>query len=205
MFDFKTWLRKSAATAASIQAAIAEAGEELKAAQSTLARLQQERAGLLLEASDKELEAHDAKIARAGRDIDRLQAGIDALSKSHAAQVAAEAETALAATLDAATAAHREGIELVGKYAEHAQAIVAILRRLQEIEVQRQAANAAARSTGRAFKLPQVEAVTSANRIGHYRLLASAVVLPDPARSVGALWPATGAPLQDAASSIAAS
>ncbi|CDX39196.1 hypothetical protein MPLA_290070 [Mesorhizobium sp. ORS 3359] len=104
--------------------------------------LEVERRRVLLDGTDKDLEAIEAKIASANRDIERAYAAKTELTKRLEAAKAAATESELRARYDAAKAkADAAGQKLQREYPELAKRLVSLIRTLAEADVAVEEAN----------------------------------------------------------------
>ncbi|CDX22111.1 hypothetical protein MPL3356_390151 [Mesorhizobium plurifarium] len=104
--------------------------------------LEVERRRVLLDGTDKDLEAIEAKIASANRDIERAYAAKTELTKRLEAAKAAATESELRARYDAAKAqADAAGKMLRKEYPELAKRLVSLIRTLAEADVAVEEAN----------------------------------------------------------------
>jgi hypothetical protein len=179
------------ASSAELSAAIAEAEGQLPAARVAVAQLEGQRAGVLLRGSDAEVEAHDARLEKARREVDRLGALLDTLRTRHAGAIAHEADEDLTRRRDVARDLAGKLLVAADEYdLRLAPALVAHVRRmgemLREIIATMRALEAAGRSAEAADlsgQLPNGRAKLNSGLLD----LADAEIMLSPAR--GDRWP----------------
>lgn len=117
-----------------VREAIETNEEHLEEARSRVQNLKEEHGDLLLTASDKEIEAHEEKIAKAERDVARGEAAAERLEErleeAKEQQKVVELEEAAEESADA----RKEGAELLEEFEKHAGALVEILERIEELD-----------------------------------------------------------------------
>jgi hypothetical protein len=127
-----------------IREAIAATEAASAAAAGRISELTQERARLLLEASDTEVEKVEKLLAQAVRDQDRADLVVIELRTRFAEAAAAERQAELDRTYEAGAAAADEYQRLVtGSYRKLAGQMVEVANKLAELERTRTAANMA--------------------------------------------------------------
>jgi K+/H+ antiporter YhaU regulatory subunit KhtT len=122
----------SAATLAEIESA----RTELEAAQAKVARLEFERAEVLLNGTDEEAAAHDTILAAARRQVDRMNLLIPRLKARREEELEAEASSRDAERIRQAEDSRSEAEALVSRYETLAREIAGVLEDLQEVNVE---------------------------------------------------------------------
>lgn len=176
-----------------LRAALAEADSATAEARERCSRLASDRAAILLDAGDKELDRVERELQLAQRDTDRAEAASSALRERIADAEALAERARLDAIHAAAREAERRGRELIAKaYPAACQKVLAVLRELAEIEATRKAANRELQDAGDARQVPDPDELlrpTPPCGFTPARILESTVLLSvdDP---TFALWPA---------------
>ena len=182
------FLRKPAAGAAALRQKLDEIEQAIPDAEAEAVRLAAERAGLLLTAADKEIEAIERRHADARRNLDRLCAAREEISKRLAETEAEEAVAALDAEREAAEKLAAATADRVRKeYARAAKTILSLIEAIEDAEARVRAVNTKLFAAGRTVDLvAEVEprALPVPERIGPGLRLRNTVSLrPDPARN----------------------
>ncbi|HUG00637.1 MAG TPA: hypothetical protein VML95_02105 [Longimicrobiales bacterium] len=120
-------------TAADVERALERTTEEITEAQARLSELEDDRAELLLTASDERLAQHDRAIGAARNDVARLRAAYGRLAERLEAVRAREAAAAVDANLERARELRAQLDAGLAKYEEHAAAIASLLEELRPI------------------------------------------------------------------------
>lgn len=135
MFDaLRKLLKAPTATSAEIRSQIGDLEGELPQARDRLADLHETRGRVLLEGSDKELDALERELASASRDLDRMDAAASALRKRLNEAEAEEHRAESLARIEAARKASDRGVEALRKYHELASEAAACLAEVQLCE-----------------------------------------------------------------------
>lgn len=123
---------------------------DVLSARRELDRLQNERAGVLIERDDKKLAAHDRKIEAAQVEYDRCLAEQAALERRLAESEAAERESEILIARDKAEAEAKRVAGLIkNKFAKASEEIVDILEALMKAEAEVRAVNEQLAELGR--------------------------------------------------------
>lgn len=134
-------LRTGKSSVAEITAALAEI--DVDALEAASEALEAERRRVLLDGSDKDLEAIEAKITAADREVERAVAAKAELERRLEQATAAQSEGERIARYKAAKAKSKQAADRVVKeYAAHAKGLADLIRALAEATVAVQAANA---------------------------------------------------------------
>lgn len=107
---------------------IGEAEKALTDTDEKRAALVSRRAELLLRASDSAIEMHDAEVAKATRDCERLTAQLAALRGTMREAEAAENQDVLDSKFARGQALVEDGANLLARYVEHAQEVADVVR-----------------------------------------------------------------------------
>jgi hypothetical protein len=135
-----TKLRSGNLSVAEIQSALASI--DVEAMEAAAEQLEEDRRRVLVEGNDKDVDAVEAKITLANRDIERAIAAKAELERRLEKAASAETENARKARYKAAKAKSKQAADRVKEYSVHAKAIADLIRLLAEATVAVQAANA---------------------------------------------------------------
>ncbi len=151
-------------TSALLENGVTSAQRELATAQANVTALEKARTEVLLSGSDTEAEAHDAQLAAARRQVDRLQAVIPRLEARLEEARDATRQDQVAQRIQDAEALQASGVALVAEYGKHAHRIAEILRELQAIDVAIDQVRTEAQAAGRGDEVPESADATARPR-----------------------------------------
>ena len=158
--DFVRSLAKRGAppTLDDLRQALAEADGAIAEARGRCSRLASDRAAVLLDADDKELDRVERSLQLGQRDADRAEAAAAALRERIGVAEAKASRARLDALHERGTAAQQRVITLVrNDYTKAAQKLIAVLEQLEAAEADWTAANDGLREAGDPRRIPDGE------------------------------------------------
>lgn len=180
--EILSFLRKPATGSEALRAKLAEVAEAIPGAEAEAARLAAERSGLLLSASDREIEKIERAEADARRAADRLRAASEELTRRLAVAEADEARAVLDAEREAAERLAAETAERVRReYPKAARVISGLVDDLDKAERAVAAVNERLAAAGRfddMLKPVESRAIPEPDHVlpGPFRLAACSLV-----------------------------
>ncbi|MDX7953366.1 hypothetical protein P7D22_19565 [Lichenihabitans sp. Uapishka_5] len=158
-------LRAKLTTSSDVAEALTTNAAQLASARGEMADLEAMRPGLLLNAEDSAVDAHEARLVDVRRLVARLEARSEALEVELAEVGAREAEAALTKRrIDAQTKADAARAWLHGRYAVIARELVEGIAAIQEAEAEAQRASTALAEAGQPGQVLGVECLTTFHR-----------------------------------------